>query len=239
MGVEVRMVLKADKNGKTYSTEEDVYGVGRYAYSRLEKSTDDTFKTLLVDMLNYGAEAQVYFNYNTDKLVNAELTDAQKALGTTEDVVLNSVENTTETEGATASFYGKSAVFNSNVELKYYMQFAEDQKLDNVRLVLTYTTIDGTEKSEEIKAEDFAYEKKYEAYTAKLISIAAKDVRSTVTAKIYDGDTLISNTLDYSLETYAFNRLNKSTDEVFKSFLRAFMKYGFSAETYFRNQQNR
>ena len=238
MGSEVRMVLKAEKNGKTYTTEEDVYGIGIYAYSRLEKSTDDLFKTLLVDMLNYGAEAQEYFKYNTGKLVNAELTDEQKALGTQEDVELKSVENIIETEGAAATFYGKSAVFNANVELKYYMQFAEGQSLDNVKLVLTYTAIDGKEYTEEIKAADFGFDKKYQAYTAKLVSIAAKDVRCTVSAKIYDGETLISNTLEYSLETYAYNRLIKSTDEVFKSFLREFMKYGFSAEAYFKKQNS-
>ena len=233
IGAEVRMVLLCEKNGETYVSEEDVYGVGTYAYNRLEASTDGVFKTLIVDMLNYGAKAQEYFNYNKTNPVNAALTEEQKALGTQKDPELKTVEKVTETAGATATFYGKSAVFNSNVELKYYMQFAQTQSLDNVKLVLTYTAINGTAFTEEIKAADFGYDNSYKAYTAKLLSIAAKDVGCTVTAKIYDGNKLISNTLEYSLETYAYNRLIKSTDEVFKAFLREFMKYGFSAEKYF------
>ena len=236
MGSEVRMVLLCEKDGHTYTTEDDVYGIGTYAYNRLEASTDNTFKTLIVDMLNYGAKAQEYFNYNKTNLVNAALTEEQKALGTQTDPELKSVEKVTETAGATATFYGKSAVFNSNVELKYYMQFAETQNLKNVKLVLTYIAIDGTAYKEEIKAGDFGYDTSKKAYTAKLISIAAKDVGCTVTAKIYDGSKLISNTLEYSLETYAYNRLIKSTDEVFKAFIKAFMKYGFSAEAYFRSK---
>jgi len=237
IGSEVRALLKCEKGGESYVTEEESYNVGTYAYNRLEASTDNTFKTLIVDMLNYGALAQEYFTYNTANPVNAALTEEQKALGTQTDPELKSVEKVTETAGATATFYGKSAVFNSNVELKYYMQFAETQSLNNVKLVLSYTAIDGTAYTEEIKAGDFGYDTSKKAYTAKLISIAAKDVGCTVTAKIYDGNTLISNTLEYSLETYAYNRLNKSTDEVFKSFLRAFMKYGFSAKAYFEKNQ--
>ena len=34
----------------------------------------------MVAMLNYGAQAQIYFNYKTNDLVNKDLTAAQKAL---------------------------------------------------------------------------------------------------------------------------------------------------------------
>lgn len=233
MGSEVCMIVKAEKNGETYVSEEDVYGVSTYAYSRLEKSTDTVFKTLLVDMLNYGAAAQNYFGYRTDVPVNAALTAEQKALGTQKDPVLSSVENTVTTPGATAVFHGKSVVFNANTELKYYMQFAENQNLDDVKLVLTYTAIDGRKYEETIPASTFGYDNDEKAYTAKLVSIAAKDIGCTISAKIYDGNLLISDIIDYSIETYAYNRLQKSDDEVFKVLLRELMKYGFSAKAYF------
>jgi len=236
IGSEVRALLKCEKDGESYVTEEESYNVGTYAYNRLEASANAEFKTLIVDMLNYGAWAQEYFNYNTANPVNAALTEEQKALGTQQDPELKSVEKKTEIENATALFFAKSAVFNSNVELKYYMQFDAVQDLDHVKLVLTYTAIDDTEYKTEIPFSEFDYNTAQKAYTAKLLTIAAKDVGCTVTAKIYDGDTQISETLEYSLETYAYNRLLKSTDEVFKSFLKAFMKYGFSAETYFWTQ---
>jgi hypothetical protein len=52
------------------------YSPKKYAMSRLQKSTDEKQKALCVAMLNYGAAAQSYFGYKTDKLMNAELTAA-------------------------------------------------------------------------------------------------------------------------------------------------------------------
>ena len=51
-----------------------------YANTQLQKSTDTKLKQLVVAMLNYGTEAQLYFGHNTGNLANASLTDAQKAL---------------------------------------------------------------------------------------------------------------------------------------------------------------
>ena len=51
-----------------------------YANSQLKNSTNTSLKQLVVAMLNYGAEAQLYFGHNTGNLANAALTDAQKAL---------------------------------------------------------------------------------------------------------------------------------------------------------------
>ena len=55
------------------------YSPKTYAYNQLKSGTDD-MKALVVAMLNYGAKAQSYFNYNTDNLIDANLTAAQKAL---------------------------------------------------------------------------------------------------------------------------------------------------------------
>lgn len=42
-----------------------------YVLDRLAASTDSMFKAVCVDMLHYGAAAQIYFNYKTNELVNA------------------------------------------------------------------------------------------------------------------------------------------------------------------------
>ena len=56
------------------------YSAVQYANSQLKNSTDVKLKQLVVAMLNYGAEAQLYFGHNTGSLANAALTAAQKAL---------------------------------------------------------------------------------------------------------------------------------------------------------------
>jgi hypothetical protein len=57
------------------------YSLKQYAMNMLGKdSTSVKQKALCVAMLNYGAAAQNYFGYRTDDLMNADLTQAQKAL---------------------------------------------------------------------------------------------------------------------------------------------------------------
>lgn len=48
---------------------------------RTYKDSDPELVDLMKAMLNYGAAAQVLFNYKTDNLANADLSDADKALG--------------------------------------------------------------------------------------------------------------------------------------------------------------
>ena len=56
------------------------YSPKKYAMSRIQNSTDANMRALCVAMLNYGAAAQRYFGYRTEDLMNAGLTDEQKAL---------------------------------------------------------------------------------------------------------------------------------------------------------------
>ena len=236
MGDEVYATLYLTKDGVSYENTDDVYSLKQYAYNRLEKSSDAVLKTLLVDMLNYGAQAQVYLKYHTVALVNEALTPDQQALGTTEMPELHSAANKVETPGASAFFYGKTLVVGSVVEIKYLMKFGankDEAPADTVKLVLTYTKVNGGTVTVTIPASQFVYDSRYASYDANLTGIAAKDMCCAVTGKIYDGDTLISNVEDYSIETYAKNRLENSQDETLKELLRCLMKYGISAENYF------
>ena len=51
-----------------------------YANSQLKNATDVKMKQLVVAMLNYGTQAQLYFGHNTGNLANANLTADQLAL---------------------------------------------------------------------------------------------------------------------------------------------------------------
>ncbi|MBQ2383581.1 MAG: hypothetical protein II290_06040, partial [Oscillospiraceae bacterium] len=56
------------------------YNAKAYANSILNGNNSEEMKALVVSMLNYGAEAQLYFGHNTGALVNNALTAEQKAL---------------------------------------------------------------------------------------------------------------------------------------------------------------
>ena len=234
MGDDVRVTVLADKNGVTYESAVDVYSVKIYAMNQLGKTSNAKFRTLLVDLLNYGAQAQTYFNYNTTNLANADLTAAQQAYGTAELGALTSCESTTETPGATARFSSKSVVLGNEIVIKYYMKFDEGQSLDNVRAEFTYTTSVGTPTTVSFAASEFDYDSANDRYTVRLQTIAAKDAGQPVTARIYDGDTLISEVLTYSIETYAYNQLGKeSLGANARAIITAMMKFCKSAEAYF------
>ena len=69
-------------NGEEVAVKDD-YSVAIYAYNQLNSTAIDGYseeklaalRTLLVDMLNYGAAAQKYTGYKTEELVNAGLAE--------------------------------------------------------------------------------------------------------------------------------------------------------------------
>jgi hypothetical protein len=232
-GNELRAVLYAELDGVQYKSVMDVYSVKAYAYSRLEKSSDTEFKTLLVDMLNYCASAQIYFNVNTENLVNADLTAEQKALATAEDVAVADNSSSKTLDGATAKIVGKSIVFNSNIEVKFYIDLSAYQSLSGLSLRISYADEAGVEHVTIIDSKDFVYDSSIGYYAAKLNNLNSAELRAMLTAEILLGGTVISDTVYYSVETYVYNRLNKSTNETFKTLLKELMKYSDSAKKYF------
>ncbi len=78
------------KDGEYFYSDVVPYGVCIYAERKLGKvsaacaTTDEKLKTLLEEMLRYGAAAQIYFDYKTDKLATyvLDLPDAPTELET-------------------------------------------------------------------------------------------------------------------------------------------------------------
>lgn len=62
----------AQSDSTDYYSEVNKYSILQYAYNKLGKtetaSTDKNLKTMLTDMLSYGASAQKYFDYKTGRL---------------------------------------------------------------------------------------------------------------------------------------------------------------------------
>ena len=247
MGDEINATLYMEKDGVTCSTTTDTYSIKDYAFNSLKYSGSSEFKTLLVDMLNYGAAAQTYFKYNTGHLVNAGLTDEQRAYASGQPELVSVEDSMPILSGddPTAYFYGKSVVMGNNIEVKYYMKFDSGVPSDSVVFHYEYqSSVNGKWHKETISASDFVYEPKYNAYSVTISNISAKDMSCTITAAIYDGeysefndDNRISEMVDYSIETYVYNRLQKSTDDNFKALALALIKYGKAAEQYFISLQ--
>ncbi len=231
MGNRITARVSAVKDGETVYSQADEYSVKDYAYSRLEKTSSATYRTLLVDMLNYGSAAQTHFKKNAGNPVNADLTETQAAWGTQEELVTRDNESTETLAGATAEINGKNLVFDSSVFLRYRMAFAEGQDMSKVKIVFTYPNLKGEVQKQTVKASRFGTSGSY--YTADCTNIIPSAMRQIVSATIYDGNTPISSTLNYSIETYVHNRLIGSSQETFKVLITEMLRYGISAEKHF------
>ncbi len=249
MGEVIRAKLVAEKDGETYESNVDVYSLKTYAYNRIAKSSDVKFKKLMVDMLNYGAAAQIYFGKNTGNLVNADLTEAERKLGTQKEVTPLVIESVTDNVDETARIVSKSVAFKSGVELNAHVNYdAEPAEDEKVWVELTYVATSGDSKRQVVTRDKFVRSVKdgVVRYSAAFDIIATPDFGKEVTLKVFrtveeDGvstDVQISETYTYSLETYAANRLANSENKNFKALLREMLKYERSAKEFFESQQH-
>lgn len=236
MNSKVYASLYAEKDGITYISPVDEYSIAIYANNKLEKSSTKTeLKTLLVDMLNYGATAQTYFNYNTGNLANSSLTLEQQELGTNADTLsIGSAAAETKISSPKATFSGKNLLLGNNVAIVYYMTFDNSVNKNDVTLELTYQTVTGTIVTKCVPFKDFVKGEYTGEYRYDFSEIKAKDSCQPVTAVLYQNEEQISNALTYSVETYAYNKLNNNaTNSNLREIINAMMVYCKSAEKYF------
>lgn len=222
----IRATLYATYGGVEYASAMREYSVAEYCYSMLDLYAADQYaelRTLLVDLLNYGAASQTYTGYRTDALVNASLTDAQLQWGTSEEPALDTVLDTTHktVENPTAKWKGAGLNLQDSVSmrLKFAADSAEDLKVKVESGVNTWTIY-----SDKFLEEDGVY---YVYFTG----LDAGQMRQSVYLTIYDGDTPVSNTVCYSIGSYAYEKQN-STITGLPELVKAMMKYGDSAYAY-------
>ena len=222
------------------------YSAKAYAEDRLANSTSDKLKTLCVAMLNYGAAAQVHFNYKPYNLMNANLTDEQKAYvtGYSSDMVSSVVRVDSSKVGAFASTGGYSALapavsfegafainsyftpsYSVDNELTFYYWSFEDYSN------ATVLTKDNATGSCAMSVDGFTGR-----YWAGYTGIAAKQLDETVyVAGVYEsgGKSYCTGVIAYSLGAYCLDRINNSSDETMVELAQKTVVYGYYAEDYF------
>ncbi len=193
-----------------------------YAMRVLENSSNDSLKSVMVDLLNYGSAAQCYFVYDTDNLANALLTDEQSAYASS-DISLASEDET----DSSPLYLGASLTLESSITLSMLFDITPDE---GTMAVVEYTAYDGTDISKTIT--DF------EAYTAddgtvyyavSIDSLSVADVATEITCTIYDGDTEIVTVSD-SQGSYISRNLGQS-DEL-DALLNSLLRFGQSVCNY-------
>ncbi len=237
MGSNVSATLYASKDGIDYIGKTVDYSVVKYATNMLGKTSDAKLRTLLVDLLNYGAQAQTYFGYNTANPANKSLSDTQKAYATATAPTLTSCRRSVSNTGATVSFKTATLVLENKVAVNYYLNLKNyTGSVDDLYAVVKYKDHLGNEWDCRIDSEDFDY-KAYGGsnyYVVNFSQLNAMQMRTPCTLELFSKTTneRVSNTLYYSIESYAYS-MKSSSDTALVKLLETMMKYGDATAAYF------
>ena len=219
------------------------YSAVTYAKHIFNSDKPESAKALVVAMLNYGAAAQMFFGYNTDNLVNAFLTDEQKALPEQyRDDMANTVPVVAaEKQGIFANNKGfnkrtPAVSFEGAFEINYFFTPAY-APVDGITLY--YWTEADFEANEVLTVDNATGSLKLEGtgteqYRGDIGGIAAKNLSENIyVAAIYsDGTTTwTSGVLGYSIGAYC-GRLATNGGTI-ADLAMATAVYGYHAKAYF------
>ena len=235
-GISPRM-MKAPITATVYGTYQGqeysytmTYALTTYAYNQLGKTTDATFKTLLADLLNFGTAHQQYAGHELENLINAQMTEAQKAAASSYALDnLNDIQDTKYAviDNPTAKFNSGSLVYLNAVVVRLIFTCADTTDAS------LYITCDGEEYT--IPASEWVPVSGYtDRYQYDFSALMAKQMSSAIHATILRNGAAISNTLQYSIETYICRNINNTDhSEVLRELLKYTIYYGNSAAAYF------
>lgn len=221
-------VLKATHNTIEYSSSPLEYSVSKYVYTMLDKCSGDQYaklRTLLVDLLNYGAEAQSYQNYKTDDLVNSKLTDAQKAWASTDELALADVtdKNYSTIENALVEWKSASLQLNNSVAVRY--KFTA-QSVENLSV-----KVECGASQWEYGADSFT-DNGDGTYYFLFNDLNADKMSKDIFITVMHGDTAVSNTMRFSVESYSKKVQDLMPNSSLQKLTDAMMRYGRAAANY-------
>lgn len=224
------------------------YSPSAYAYSMLSKSdTTQEMKNLIVAMLNYGAAAQAYFNYNLENPINASLTTEQKAyVAEYSDDMLDSLTYCDASKKGELFANGNTAFTNRTPSVNFEGAFSVNfyfgsPKAEVGSEVIFYVWDQATYEAVDTLLPDNAIAKSTctsdgTFYAAVVEGIAAKDVDETFyCAAIFsgtDGKTYVSGVIAYSLGYYLENQANGTA---MPDFAKTTAVYAYYAKALFHN----
>ena len=231
MGDNIEATLYMSKDGAAYATPADNYSVADYAYAQLDKAgNSESLKALCANLLRYGSFAQLYKEYRTDALVDAtmELEDLLY-LSELETVTFgnhNSIlDDLTDPQ---ITWVGKSLSLDSKVVLKFVFSTSGfSGKAEDLKLRVTYKDYEGVEQ-EAVLTKPAVYGTSGNRYSFDFDGLLAAELRNVVDVAIYYGETQVSQTMRYSVDTYGNGKTGTLGD-----LCKALVAYSDAALAYF------
>lgn len=182
--------------------------------ARAYDSQTATGKTMMVDMLNYGAAAQLHFGYNTGDLANNALTDQQNAVGTAETPAMNN--NVVKGN----KYLGTRFILESSIQV----QLAFQGLTEDMYAIYSFTNNEGTKR--EVRVEGTSFIRAGAMTGIELSELVYADARAMVNVTVYNADASTYGTASDSIESCAAR--STTGDDVFT----ALMKFADSAKAH-------
>ncbi len=190
------------------------YTVRGYADTILAGNYSDATKNLVRAMLNYGAAAQIYFNYNVENLANAGIDVS--------DFVADPAAATPmarEDNSDAIDYHGAALLFQNKIAIRYYFKN------------LTGDISEYSFHLNNANGEELEVQKNQTGYYVDVQHIYPQQLDEQYTVCVVDasGNTL---TVSYSATNYMANIYRKSTQANSKALAKAMYNYYLAAEAY-------
>ena len=245
MNTTLYAVIYATKDGELYRSPVREYSVAAYCYNTLNRYADNAsyavLRTLLVDLLHYGACSQQFVTggYRTNDLADAALTEAQLAQGTNTVPEMTNLESytvNTDTPLATWSGRGLRLEDGVNFRLTFHIDTGDRPatSADLNGLYVRVTNAAGN-KSWTIRSSAFTLK----SGTTNDFIFYFKNFNFSMLSDpfyftVYNAaNEPISDTLRYSVDTYVEKQYNKASNpDSLKNLVLAILKVGNSAKAW-------
>ena len=223
--------LHMNRGGQKYVTLPDRYSVATYAINMMNREgMDEELKTLCADLLRYGATAQMFKQYRTDAPATAAMTAENRAyLSDLDDVTFgNNNILCNDLPQPTITWVGKLLNLGSKVVVKLVINagnYAGD--VSKLTMRISYQSDNGIPRTVTL-ANPTVYNEAGRMYAFEFDGLTAAELRTVLSAAVYDGDTRLSQTLRYSADTYGNNQKGELL-----TLCKALFAYSDSAKVYF------
>lgn len=187
--------------------------------------TSKVLKTLLVDLVNYGASAQTYFGYNTSDLANADFDDYQTYASAKHSLTGFTNSGSSVTNSGVVKISGRTLVLENRVGIAVIIDTSEYE--GNIADITI--NVNGTGVSDVIAGQNLKPygTNKYYGVTYEILP-TKMDETYTFTVQV-NGEA--SARMTYGISAYAYNMRNNSNTKLV-ALLQDIMEYGNSALNY-------
>jgi hypothetical protein len=175
--------------------------------------------TLYVDMLNYGAAAQVEFTYNTVDMANNRLTDVQQQYATDASTITLE-DKRVKGEGYSAT----NLTLESDITMNFFfLETHIPAEHNNYYAIATFTDHYGNAKTVRVEGEEFKQLTNDTDWYVPVRGVVVADCRQLVSVTVYNANGEEVATGTDSIESYVSRNMDK------KSIYMAIMKFGVAA----------